>query len=377
MALPATMQAVILTGHGGPEKLELRSDWPVPAFGENDVLIRVGAAGVNNTDINTRTGWYSKSVTGDTAASAAGATADDGGWAGVPLAFPRIQGADICGRVVAVGAAVDQALVGRRVLVRTMQPAGETAEGPVTVTVGSEMDGGFADYVAMPAEMVVPVECDWTDIDLASIPCAWSTAENMLERAGVASGDRVLVTGASGGVGSAAVQLAKRRGAHVTAIAARSKQDFLKGIGVDRLIAREDNLPAAVGRSSVDVIVDIVGGKEWPSLLACLKRGGRYIVSGAIAGPIVSLDLRDLYLNDWTLKGATWQPMSILENVVSYIEAGEIRPVVSKTYPLSAIREAQADFVAKTHPGKLVLVPDALWKDNKINRQEEPGKART
>jgi NADPH:quinone reductase-like Zn-dependent oxidoreductase len=371
MAFPSTMQAVILTGHGGPEKLELRSDWPVPAFGENDVLIRVGAAGVNNTDINTRTGWYSKSVTGDTAASAAGATADDGGWAGVPLAFPRIQGADICGRVVAVGAAVDQALVGRRVLVRTMQPAGESAEGPVTVTVGSEMDGGFADYVAMPAEMVVPVECDWTDIDLASIPCAWSTAENMLERAGVASGDRVLVTGASGGVGSAAVLLAKRRGAHVTAIAARSKQDFLKSIGVDRLIAREDNLPAAVGRSSVDVVVDLVGGKEWPSLLACLKRGGRYIVSGAIAGPIVSLDLRDLYLNDWTLKGATWQPMSILENVVSYIEAGEIRPVVSKTYPLSAIREAQADFVAKTHPGKLVLVPDALWKDPAHNRQDQ------
>jgi NADPH:quinone reductase-like Zn-dependent oxidoreductase len=365
------MQAVILTGHGGPEKLELRSDWPVPGYGADEVLIRVGAAGVNNTDINTRTGWYSKAVTGDTAASAAGATADDGGWAGVPLAFPRIQGADICGRVVAAGAAVDPKLIGRRILVRTMQPAGDTAEGPQTFTVGSEMDGGFADYVAMPAEMVVPVECDWTDIELASIPCAWSTAENMLERIGVKSGDRVLVAGASGGVGSAAVQLAKRRGAHVTAIAARAKHDFLERIGADRLVARDEDAEVAIGRASVDVIVDIVGGPGWPALLACLKRGGRYVVSGAIAGPIVSLDLRDLYLNDWTLKGATWQPMAILENLVRYIEAGELRPVVSKTYPLSAIREAQADFVAKTYPGKLVLVPNALWKDYMTIQQED------
>jgi NADPH:quinone reductase-like Zn-dependent oxidoreductase len=368
MALPSTMQAVILTGHGGPDRLELRRDWPVPAYGEDEVLIQVGAAGVNNTDINTRTGWYSKTVTGDTAATLAGAKVDDGGWAGVPLAFPRIQGADICGRVVAAGAAVDRGLIGRRVLVRTMQPAGETAEGPVTVTVGSEMDGGFAEYVAMPAAMVVPVKCDWTDIELASIPCAWSTAENMLERIGVAAGDQVLVTGASGGVGSAAVQLAKRRGAHVTTIAAAAKHDFLNRIGADRVIALDDE--AAMGRASIDVIVDLVGGQGWSALLACLKRGGRYIVSGAIAGPIVSLDLRDLYLNDWTLKGATWQPMSILENLVSYIEAGEIRPVVSKTYPLSDIHDAQAEFVAKMHPGKLVLVPDALWEGYAPNRQE-------
>lgn len=370
MELPSTMQAVILTGHGGPDKLELRADWPVPGYGDDDVLIRVGAAGVNNTDINTRTGWYSKAVTGDTAASAAGATADDGGWAGVPLAFPRIQGADICGRVVAAGAAADQGLIGRRVLVRTMQPAGDTAEGPVTVTVGSEMDGGFAEYVAMPSKMVVAVECGWTDIELASIPCAWSTAENMLERIGVTSGERVLVSGASGGVGSAAVQLAKRRGAHVTAIAAGTKHDFLERIGADRLVARDENVTSAIGRASVDVIVDLVGGPGWPALLACLKRGGRYVVSGAIAGPIVSLDLRDLYLNDWTLKGATWQSMAILENLVHYIEAGEIHPVVSKTYPLSAIREAQDDFVAKTYPGKLVLVPDALWEVHAPNRQE-------
>jgi NADPH:quinone reductase-like Zn-dependent oxidoreductase len=232
------------------------------------------------------------------------------------------------------------------------------------------MDGGFADYVAMPAKMVVPVECNWSDIELASIPCAWSTAENMLQRIGVSSGDRVLVSGASGGVGSAAVQLAKRRGAHVTAIAATAKHDFLKRIGADRLIARDEDVTAAIGRASVDVIVDLVGGQGWSALLSCLKRGGRYVVSGAIAGPIVSLDLRDLYLNDWTLMGATWQPMAILEDLVRYIEAGEIRPVVSKTYPLSAIREAQADFVAKSHPGKLVLVPDALWEDHAPNRQE-------
>ncbi|TMV82412.1 alcohol dehydrogenase, partial [Thioclava sp. BHET1] len=119
MSLPQTMKAVLLTAHGGPEMLEWRDDVPVPTPAGGEVLIRVGASAVNNTDVNTRIGWYSKSVRGDTGTAAAGydaAAARDGGWSGA-LSFPRIQGADCCGRIVATGAGVDPARIGERVLV--------------------------------------------------------------------------------------------------------------------------------------------------------------------------------------------------------------------------------------------------------------------
>ena len=211
----ATMKAVVTTGHGGLDRLEYR-DVPVPEPASGEVLLRVLAAGVNNTEINTRLGWYSASVTTGTGGAAAAATggtiaADDGGWSAA-TPFPLIQGTDCCGRVVEVGPGGDARLIGRRVLVRPcMRPAGFASME--TVWMGSDFDGAFAQYVKAPASEVFVVECAWSDAELGSIPCAYGTAENMLRRAAVAAGEHVLVTGASGGVGSAVVQLAKRRGA--------------------------------------------------------------------------------------------------------------------------------------------------------------------
>jgi NADPH:quinone reductase-like Zn-dependent oxidoreductase len=113
----------------------------------------------------------------------------------------------------------------------------------------------------------------------------------------------------------------------------------------------------ALGARSVDVVVDVVGGPRWPALLDVLGRGGRYVVSGAIAGPIVELDLRTLYLNDLSLLGATYQPPDVLPAIVSAIERGELRPLVHAVYPLAEIARAQEDFQAKDFTGKLVLVP--------------------
>jgi NADPH:quinone reductase-like Zn-dependent oxidoreductase len=337
------MRAVLLTRHGGPAALVWRDDVPVPTPGVGEVLLRVGAAGVNNTDVNTRTGWYARD--GD----------EDGGWAGA-LAFPRIQGADACGHVVAVGEGVDPSRVGERCIVATMQqdPSGEPFS---TVTLGSEMDGAFAEYLAVRATEAFAVSCDWTDVELASVPCATSTAENMLRRAGVAAGERVLVTGASGGVGSAAVQLARGRGATVTAVARADKAPLLLDFGAVDVIDRDADPVAALGAASVDVVVDVVGGRRWPSLLGVLRRGGRYVVSGAIAGPLVELDLRTLYLNDLTLFGATYQPPEVLPAIVAHIERGTLRPLVHAVYPLADIARAQADFAAKDFVGKLVIVP--------------------
>lgn len=344
------MKAIVLTGHGGLDKLAWREDVAVPQPGAGEVLIRVGASAVNNTDVNTRTGWYSKAVRGDTGAAASqgydGASDADGGWSGA-LSFPRVQGADCCGEIVAVGEDVDGARLGERVMVRPMyQPAGGDADA--LETFGSERDGAFAQYATVGAENAVTVKSPLSDIELASFPCAFSTAEGMIQRAALGA-ERVLITGASGGVGSAAVQLAKRRGAHVTAVTSPAKMAELKALGADEALGRDDALP----QDAFDVVLDLVGGPRWPGLLDALVTRGRYVTSGAIAGPIVELDLRTLYLKDLTLIGSTRQDPAVFTDLVRYIEAGDIRPVVAETYPLSDLKAAQEAFLEKSHMGKI------------------------
>jgi NADPH:quinone reductase-like Zn-dependent oxidoreductase len=359
-SIPTHMAAVLLEGHGGIETLHYREDVAVPVAGPDEVLIRVAAAGVNNTDINTRIGWYSKKVTDATSSGGAEGFAevddDDASWSGVPLTFPRIQGADCCGVVVAVGEGVEQARIGERVIVRNMLRSYVDYRPFECWTLGSECDGAFAQFTKAPANETYSVDCDWSDAELASIPCAYSTAENMLHRAAVGA-ERVLITGASGGVGSAAVQLARRRGAEVVAVASLAKAAEVQALGAHRVIDRNADLVEALGRDSVDVVIDLVAGTAWPSLLDLLRRGGRYATAGAIAGPLVELDVRTLYLKDLTLIGCTFQEDVVFENLVGYIERGEIRPVVAKTYAFKEIAQAQAAFLAKNFTGKLVLIP--------------------
>ena len=154
-ALPLHMKGIQLTGHGGPDKLVFRDDIPAPTPGPRDVLIKVSAAGVNNTDINTRIGWYSKSVATATADAVVrtASEATDGGWAGKPFVFPRIQGTDVCGRIVAVGAGIAAERIGERVLVDpVLRRAVDSLEN--VGYVGLERDGGFAEFVRVPEAIV-------------------------------------------------------------------------------------------------------------------------------------------------------------------------------------------------------------------------------
>lgn len=354
MTIAANMRAVLLTGHGGYDKLECRDDVAVPTPGPNDVLIRVAAAGVNNTDINTRIGWYSKSVAEATDVGAASGIegAGDDGWSGAAFQFPRIQGADACGHIVAVGDDVDPARIGERVLV---EPVFRGASRFDIVYFGSEVDGGFADYSCVPSMHAHRVNSMLSDIELASFPCAYGTAENILTRVNLQAGERVLITGASGGVGSAAVQLAKRRGAEVTAMAADAKAAIALSLGASQVVPRDADLTALFGQEYFDAVVDVVGGTQFSSILNVLKRGGRYGVSGAISGPIVDLDLRTLYLKDLRLIGCTVLEHEVFGNLVSYIERGEIKPVIAATYDLFDIVTAQEAFLTKQHVGKIVL----------------------
>ncbi len=354
-----TMMAVVTIGNGGYEKLVYK-EVPVPEPGPGEVLLRVLAAGVNNTEINTRLGWYSSSVTHATDSTAdvqeqEGEQKSDGGW-NEATPFPFIQGTDCCGRVVEVGSGVASDIVGKRVLVRAcMRPGGyDTMEN---IWMASDFDGAFAQYVKVPASEVFAIECGWTDEELATIPCAYGTAENMLHRAAVRGGEHILVAGASGGVGSATVQLAKRRGARVTAIASKGKMEQVRRVGADQVIERNSDIVAVLGAESVDVVVDNVAGPNFPQMLKVLKRGGRYTSSGAIAGPLVTLDMRDMYLKDITLIGCTAWDEPVFPNLVSYIERGEIRPLVAKTFPLDQIADAQREFMKKEHIGNFVLIP--------------------
>lgn len=353
---PDRMKAVVTIGAGGYENLVFR-DVPIPQLGEGDVLLRVLAAGLNNTDINTRLGWYSSSVTNSTADLSGKHDTDarsDSGW-NAATSFPLIQGTDCCGLVVAVGSGGDTALIDQRVLVRScMRPHGFASLE--TIWLGSDFDGAFAQFLRVPQSEIFPVSCGWSDAELATIPCAYGTAENMLHRAAVRMGQHVLVTGASGGVGSAAVQLAKRRGARVTAVTSAEKIDTVRALGADLVLARGTSLAETVGRE-IDIAVDNVAGPGFGEVLRTLRRGGCYVSSGAIAGPLVTLDMRDFYLRDLTMLGSTAWDEPVFPNLVSYIERGEIRPLLAATYSLKSIAEAQQIFLQKNHVGNIALIP--------------------
>ncbi|MYB28237.1 MAG: zinc-binding dehydrogenase, partial [Acidimicrobiaceae bacterium] len=329
--------------------------------GPRDVLVRVAACGMNNTDINTRVGWYSRSVTSATSSQGfAEADPTDSAWGRGGLSFPRIQGADIAGVVVAAGEGADTGLVGRRVLIDPwLRDRDRPADRDLAGYLGSERDGGYAEYCTVPSENVYPVSVGLTDIELASFACSWSTAEHMLQRADLQSGETIAVPGASGGVGSALVQLAKRRGARVVAIAGASKRAAVSDLGADVVLSRgSEGVPVAAmaaNGASFDVVADVVGGDGFPGWLEALCRGGRYVTSGAIAGPIVDLDLRTLYLKDLQLHGATVYAPQVFADLVGYIERGEVRPIVGGTYPLEEIHAAQQAFAAKRHVGSLVI----------------------
>jgi alcohol dehydrogenase len=316
-----------------------------------EVLLRVLAAGVNNTDINTREGWYAAEVTGATGETGEGVAA--GGWSGA-LRFPLIQGGDLCGEVVARGEGVTSLALGARVTCPINIPR-PTDENPVGfVALGSEIDGAFAEYCLMKTDDLYDVsDAPLSDIEIAAIPCGFGTAMGLLDRAQVAAGQEVLITGASGNVGLAAVQLASGMGARVTGIAAQSKAATVREEGAAVIMSRDSPLP----RNRYHAVIDLVGGPGFAALIDALRPGGHYAVAGAIAGPMIEADLRRIYLRDITLHGCTYQPPGVFARLMEMVRAGEVRPRIAATYPLRDIARAQAEFQAKTHAGKLILLP--------------------
>ncbi|MCU0605676.1 MAG: zinc-binding dehydrogenase, partial [Desulfobacterales bacterium] len=321
-----TMRAMVLTGFGGYEKLHYRPDVPVPAPGGGEVLVKVAACGVNNTDIWTREGAYG-----------AGARS---GWRGGAFEFPRIQGADIVGRIAAVGAGVPRERLGVRVMVNPTL---------------------FAEFACVPDANAHAIDSRLSDPELATFMTAYLTAEHMLNRAAVGADETVLVTGASGGVGSALVQLARLRGARVAAVVGKGKEGPLEKLGVDGILFRGETdyrraLENRLRSNAVDVVADVVGGEQSARLIELLRAGGRYVIAGAIAGPMATIDWRTIYLKHLTVLGSTMGTQREARQIVAYVASGRLKFLLAGVYPLEQLVQAQKDFKAKTHFGKLVVV---------------------
>lgn len=367
MSQSTVMNAMVLMGHGDFDQLQWRTDWPIPTPAPGEVLIRVGACGLNNTDINTRTAWYAtevqEGITAEGGAAGFGVRdASEATWGGLPLTFPRIQGADTVGRIEAVGAGVDPARIGERVIVDPwLLGTGDWMDPRNAPYFGSECDGGFAEYTTIRADNAHRIDSDLSDAELATFPCALTTAETLVLRCEPRPGETVVIAGASGGVGSTALQLCKLRGARVIGIASAAKHDQLRAAGCDLVIDRgEPKLEAAIrdlAGGPVDVALDTVGGTMFMALLGALRQGGRYASCGAISGPVTEIDLRKLIYRDLRLSGATITPPGTMARLVKLIERGQVRPQLAASYPLKDLHVAQRAFLAKKHVGNIVVLP--------------------
>lgn len=346
--LPLTMQAVYLTGYGGLDCLKWVEDAPVPVPLDGEVLIRVGACGINNTDLWTREGAYGEG--------------QEAAWMGQAFGFPRIQGLDAVGQIVAVGADQDHHRMGQRVMVNPCLYAGDGDGLQGLQVVGSERDGGFAQYLCVPSANALAVNSPHSDAELATFMTPYMTAEHMLRRAGLRASERVLITGASGGVGSALVQLALLRGAEVVAVSSQAKLDAVRALGAPTVIAREGGpyagaLAAKGLNAPFDVVADVVGGEQVAQCLDLLRHGGRYVTAGAVAGAMVSVNWRRLYLHQLSVLGATMGSAADVQIVVQHIEAGRLQPLLAGTFALKDMAHAQQVFAQRSHVGSWVLLP--------------------
>ncbi|NES06919.1 MAG: zinc-binding dehydrogenase [Okeania sp. SIO2F4] len=348
------MNAVILTGFGGPEKL-VYTQVPKPVPKQGEVLIKVSACSVNNTDINTRTGWYAaednfQAILQDQKENSPNHTAC---WTQQGTEFPRIQGTDIVGQVVAIGSDVEPQILHKRVIVDGWIRDEKLDDYQY---IGSELDGGFAEYVVVAASNVYPINSPLSDIELATFPSCYSTAENMLTKGRITAADTVIIMGASGGVGSALIQLSKIRRAKVIAIVGANKETFAEDLGADYVYRRDDQLAANLARHKITVALDVVGDFYFNLMIKALALRGRYVSCGAISNPMVALDLRDLIYKDLEIIGSTRIESEVVKRLVTYIEACRLKPLVAKVFRLDEIKEAQQFFKTKDFFGKVVLV---------------------
>lgn len=371
---PPTMSAMQLTGHGGTDKLVYRDDVATPRPGRGEVLVRVTATAKNNTDRKAREGLYPTKDKGEVTSFAMGGSPT--------LQFPRIQGADVVGRVAAVGEGVSEERIGQRGLLDFNIYGDERRDINLTPDYyGHGADGGFAEFVAVPSDQFHEVENEnLADAELASMGmCSYQTGLHMLHASRVQKGDRVLVTGASGGVGTALIQLCRVLGAIPYALSTEEKAGPLLELGAEAVFDRRgmdsfvDRVKAETGGAPIDAVMDLVGGEMTDhfidAMIFDMKRRRDYprlSIAGASGGNVTEIMWTRIYLYQVQVFGVSHGTREEAEQLVGWIRAGDLKPVLHGAFPLSKLREAEDFFVNRdsTYLGKIVIVPDSQWSEH-------------
>ena len=335
-----TMKALLLRRHGGLEELQVVSDHPVPATVEGHVVIRVGASSFNYHDVFTVRGMP-----------------------GIKVPLPVVIGLDMAGEITEIGAGVSGWAVGDRVLVNPLNKK----KG----LMGEMLDGGMAEYCLVAADQLVAMPAGVSFEEAAALPVAYGTAHRMLiTHNTVKKGDRVLILGASGGVGTGCVILARHLGAEVIACTSSpEKVQKLKELGADEVINIKDvdfskwaveKYGKPQRRSyegGVDVVVNFTGGDTWHPSLRCLKRGGKLLVCGATAGYDPKEDLRYVWSFELNIIGSNSFYDDDLQALMKLIAEGKMRPVIDKVLPLEEAREGLRLIQDREVIGKVVVAP--------------------
>jgi alcohol dehydrogenase len=327
------VRAVVFEGHGGLDRVKLRTDWPEPTAGPKQAVVDVRACGLNYLDIFVRRGMP-----------------------GLAVEMPRIPGGDISGVVSAVGAGVDRSWIGRRVMIDPhIKPGG---------ALGEHANGGLCDRIAVDGDNLIAMPDTVSFEQAAALPIAYGTAwRMMIARGQVQKGEMVLILGASGGVGTACVQIAKNLGAEVIACASSgAKLQRLKELGADHLIdyAREDFSSRAwhiSGKKGVDVIVNYTGGDTWVPSLRALALHGRLLTCGATAGYDPPEDIRYIWRREVNIIGCNGWTREDLEQLLAEVAKGTIRPIIDGVFPLEQAAEAMRVIEDREVFGKVILRP--------------------
>ena len=334
------MKALVLRQHGGLENLEYVTDHPMPVIREGHVIIKVGASSFNYHDVFTVKGMP-----------------------GIKVPLPVVIGLDMAGEIVEVGSGVSGWNKGDRVLVNPLNKA--------RGLMGEMLDGGMAEYCLVAADQLISMPAGVSFADAAALPVAYGTAHRMLvTHQTVKKGDRVLVLGASGGVGTGCVILAKMLGAEVIACASSAdKLARLTEIGADHVINYKDvdfskwaveKYGKPQRRSyegGVDVVINFTGGDTWVPSLKCLKRGGTLLVCGATAGHDPKEDLRYVWSFELKIIGSNSFYIENLTAMMEMIAKGEMKPLIDKNLPLSEAREGLRLIADREVIGKVVITP--------------------
>jgi NADPH:quinone reductase-like Zn-dependent oxidoreductase len=370
--IPNTMKAMVLTGHGDIDKLVYK-DVPTPAPAPGEVLVRVTATAKNNTDRKAREGLY-PTKKGETTSFQMG---------GKPtLIFPRIQGADIAGRVVAVGSGVNPGRIDERGLLDFNLYADSRRDINLTPDYyGHGADGGYAEFVAVPSDQFHAVSNETiSDAQLAAMGmCSYQTALHMLTSADIKAGERVLVTGASGGVGTALIQLCRIMGAIPYALSTADKANALTELGAEAVLDRTgmdsfvERVKAQTGGKPLDAVMDLVGGEMTDYFINAMifdmsarKTYPRLSIAGASGGNISEVLWTRIYLYQVRITGVSHGTREEAEQLVEWIRNEQLTPVLHGAFRLSELHQAERYFMNRNshYLGKIVIVPDAQWEEH-------------